>query len=108
VSKRTITRWYIGAWLVWVVSLGALFVTAHYSQETFDRSYLTVVMFVSGAITVYMWLRALLKLAHRHATFSFVSILLLQLVGLGIVGMVAYAISGPDDRFDIAVRPSTT
>ena len=107
-SKRTITRWYVGAWLVWVACLLSLFAMAHYSTETFDRSYLSLVMVVSGLITVYMWLRALLKLAHRHNTFSFVSILLLQLVGLGIVGMVAYALSGPEDKVAYVTRPSAT
>ncbi len=107
-SKRTITRWYIGAWLVWVISLTALVAMAHSAPEGFGRAFVTVVMVVSGLTTLYMWVRALIKLARRHATFSFVAILLLQLVGLGIVGMVAYVLSGPDEPADYAIRPSVT
>jgi predicted Na+-dependent transporter len=108
VSKRTITRWYIGAWLVWVISLAALVVMAHSAPESLGRSFVTLVMVVSGLTTLYMWVRALIKLARRHATFSFVSILLLQLMGLGIVGMVAYALSGPEDKVGYVTRPSVT
>ena len=107
-SKRTITRWYIGAWLAWFVSLCALVVMAHAAPNSLGRTLVIVVMVVSGLITLYMWLRALIKLARRHATFSFVAILLLQLVGLGIVGMVAYALSGPEEKLGYVTRPSVT
>ena len=107
-SKRTITRWYVGAWLVWAISLLALVVMAHSAPDGFGRTFVTVVMAVSGLTTLYMWVRALIKLARQHATFSFVAILLLQLVGLGIVGMVAYALSGPEDELGYVTRPSVT
>jgi len=108
VSKRTITRWYIDAWLVWFVSLCALVVMTYAVPGGFGRPFVIVVMVVSGLITVDMWVRALIKLARQHATFSFVAILLLQLVGLGIVGMVAYAVSGPEDNVGYVTRPSVT
>jgi uncharacterized membrane protein len=108
VSKRTITRWYIGAWLVWVISLIALVLTAHSAPESSGRAFVTVVMAVSGLITLYMWVRALIKLARQHATCSVVAVLLLQLVGLGIVGMVAYALSGSEDKLGYVTRPSVT
>ena len=107
-SKRTITRWYIGAWLVWFVSLCALVVMARAAPDSLGRTLVAVVMVAAGLITLYMWVRALIKLARLHATFSFVAILLLQLVGLGIVGMVAYALSGPEEKLGYVTRPSVT
>ena len=107
-SKRTITRWYVGAWLVWVISLIALVFTAHSTPDGFGRTFVIVVMAVAGLITLYMWVRALIKLARQHATFSLVAMLLLQLVGLGIVGMVAYALVGPEDELGYVTRPSVT
>ena len=107
-SKRTITRWYIGAWLVWFVSLCALVAMAHGAPNDLGTNLVTVVMVGAGLITLYMWVRALIKLARLHATFSFVAILLLQLVGLGIVGMIAYAIAGPDEKTEVVMRPTVT
>jgi hypothetical protein len=108
VSKRTITRWYIGAWIVWFVSLCALVVMARTTPDSFGRGFVFAVMIAAGLITLYMWVRALIKLARRNATFSFVAILVLQLVGLGIVGMTAYALSGPEDKPGYVTRPSVT
>jgi uncharacterized membrane protein len=108
VSKRTITRWYIAAWIVWFVSLCALAVMARTAPDSVGRGFVFAVMVASGLITMYMWARALIKLARRHATFSFVAILVLQLVGLGIVGMTAYALSGPEDKRGYVTRPSVT
>ena len=107
-SKRTITRWYISAWLVWVISLCALVAMAHATPNSLGRTLVTVVMVAAGLITLYTWVCALIKLARRRATFSFVAILLLQLVGLGIVGMVAYALSGPEEKLGYVTRPSVT
>jgi hypothetical protein len=108
VSKRTITRWYIGAWIVWIVSLCGLAIMARSTPDSFGRAFVLDVMIASGLITLYTWVRALIKLARRHATFSFVAILLLQLVGLGIVGMTAYALSGPEEKLGYVTRPSVT
>ena len=107
-SKRTITRWYIGAWITWVASLCALAVMTHRSADSVGMDFVLVVMVLSGLTTLYMWVWALIKLARRHATFSFVVILVLQLVGLGIVGMMAYALSGPEDKLGYVTRPSVT
>ena len=108
-SKRTITRWYIGAWLVWFVSICALVLTAHPATDSLGRTVVTVVMVISGLITLYMWLRALIRLARQQATFYFLAVLLLQFVGLGIVGMVAYALSGTEKKpVDVVTRPSAT
>ena len=107
-SKRTITRWYIAAWIVWFISLCALVVMTRASSDSFGRAFVFDVMIASGLTTLYMWVRALIKLARRRATFSFVAILVLQLLGLGIVGMAAYALSGPEDKLGYVTRPSVT
>jgi hypothetical protein len=108
VSKRAITRWYIGAWIAWVASLFALAVMTRRSPGDVGMTFVLVVMVISGLITLYMWMQALVKLARRHATFSFVVILLFQLVGLGIIGMTAYALSGPEEKLEYVIRPSVT
>lgn len=111
-SKRTVTRWYIGAWVVWVVSVLALTVLAR--AEHPDPQPTPGVVFVYGALLgaaflmFVTWVIALVKLARRHAMFSFVAMLVLQLLGIGIVGMVMYAMSSPDDVTDYAVRPRVT
>jgi preprotein translocase subunit Sss1 len=51
---------------------------------------LVLVMFV-------LWLAALARLARQHDWGWFAALLVLQLTGLGILGMVAYAIAGPID-----------
>ena len=107
-SKRTITRWYIGAWIAWVASLFALVVMTHRAPDGVGMTFVLVVMLFSGLTTLYMWVQALVKLARRHATFSFVVILVFQLVGLGIIGMTAYALSGPEEKLEYVTRPSVT
>jgi uncharacterized membrane protein len=94
--------------MTWVASLCGLAVMTHRSSDSVGMTFVLVVMVISGLITLYMWVQALLKLARRHATFSFVVILLFQLVGLGIVGMTAYALSGPEEKLEYVTRPSTT
>jgi hypothetical protein len=40
-----------------------------------------------------------------HAWAWFTAVLVLHLIGLGIVGMIAYAIAGPDDSTFVVTRP---
>ena len=54
-----------------------------------------------------MWIGALVKLAHLSAWGWFVGVLILHLIGLGIIGMVAYAIAGPEDDTIVVTRPTT-
>ena len=108
-SKRSITQWYIGAWVVWVVSLVAIIVLTRATRAAGDppANLLLIYTTLLGAAFVMFvtWVVALVKLARRQAMFSFVVMLVLQLVGLGIVGMVAYGLSGPEEISDFAVRP---
>jgi hypothetical protein len=111
VSKRTITNWYIGAWMVWFVSLVALIVLAGREGArgpTTGMPFLYTAIVGSALLMFVMWIAALVKLARRQATFSFVVLLVLQLIGLGLIGMVAWAISGPEEVADFAIRPHMT
>ena len=111
-SKRTVTRLYIDAWVVWVVSIIALvLLTRAMRTDSLPPSgvaFVYAAMVSSAFLMFVMWVAALVKLARRHATFSFVTMLVLQLLGIGIVGMVSYAVSGPEVVADYAVRPHTT
>lgn len=110
-GKRTITRWYIGAWLVWFVALLAAVAisgTADGGAEPVGLTVVYVVMALAGMITFVMWVAALVKLALQRAGVTFVVILLLQLVGLGIVGMLLYALAGRDESAGYVIRPSVT
>jgi hypothetical protein len=54
-----------------------------------------------------MLIGALVKLGMQRAWGWFVAILVLHVVGLGIVGMVAYAVAGPEDEDLVVTRPTT-
>ena len=58
---------------------------------------LVVILDVLVFVMFVLWVAALARLARQHDWGWFVALLVLQLVGLGIVGMVAYAIAGPID-----------
>ena len=110
-SKRITTRWYIGAWMVYVVAAIAFFMIARAAQGSGSPppgvwlAYL--VLTISAVVMLVMWLGALIRLAQQHAWGWFVGVLVLHLVGLGIIGMVANAISGPEDPDAVVIRPST-
>jgi hypothetical protein len=59
-------------------------------------------------VMLLMWLAALFKLGQLRAWPWFVAVLVLHLIGLGIIGMVAYALAGPEDREQIVYRPKVT
>lgn len=65
------------------------------------------VLMVTGLVMLVTWIGALVKLGQQHAWGWFSAVLVLHLVGLGIIGMVAYAISGPEDIVFVATRPTT-
>jgi hypothetical protein len=54
-----------------------------------------------------MWIGALVTLGMQQAWGRFVAVLVMHLLGLGIVGMSAYAISGPEDPKMVVIRPLT-
>ncbi|MHB8612630.1 MAG: hypothetical protein ACYDAL_09410 [Candidatus Dormibacteraceae bacterium] len=110
-SKRITTRWYIGSWIVYMLAVIALFVIAHNFQGSSSppRALFVpyVVMAVTGVVMLVTWIGALVKLGQQQAWGWFVALLLLHLVGLGIIGMVAYSVSGPEDPAYVVIRPST-
>ena len=110
-SKRTTTRWYIGSWIVYILAVIAFFVIGHGARgSSSPPTPLFIpyaVMAVTGVLMLVMWIGALVKLGQVRAWGWFVGVLVLHLVGLGIVGMVAYAVSGPEDSSFVAIRPTT-
>jgi hypothetical protein len=110
-SKRITTRWYVGAWLVWLIALAGWLVMGHSGPSGATgtppaAALLTfLVMAVAGLVMLVTWIGALIRLGQRRTWGWFAGVLILHLVGLGIVGMVAYAIAGPDDIDDVAIRP---
>ena len=67
---------------------------------------LAVIIEVLAGVMAVLWIGALVRLARQHDRGWFVAVLILQLIGLGIIGMGAYAIAGPID-VDYS-RPSVT
>lgn len=113
-SKRITTRWYIGAWVVWLLSFIALAVTLHNAAGAGASSPPPLaavfygLMAIAGIVMLVMWIGALVKLGQQQAWGWFVAVLVLHLVGLGIIGMIAYTAAGPADEGHVAMRPTTT
>jgi len=112
-SKRMTTRWYIGAWVVAVLAAIAMIATARSagaqvssspSAALFIESFVAA---IAGIVMLVMLIGALVKLGMQRAFGWFVAILLLHIVGLGIVGMAAYAVAGPEDEDLVVTRPPT-
>ena len=110
-SKRTTTRWYVAAWVVWFIAAIATFAMVRANSGVSSPSgpvllgYL--VMAVAGIVMLVMWIGALVKLGMQHAWAWLVAVLVLHIVFLGIIGMVAYAIAGPEDA-EVVIRPAAT
>ena len=110
-SKRITTRWYIGAWLVTVlagIAMGLMARGAPAGSPPPGVTVLSLVLIACGIVMLVMWIGALIKLAQQQAWGWFVGVLVLQLIFLGIIGMVAYAIAGPGDTEEVVIRPTTT
>lgn len=68
-----------------------------------------LLMFIAAVVMLVMWLAALLKLGTQRAWAWFAAVLVLHLIGLGVIGMAAYAMAGPDgSRPEIVYRPTVT
>jgi len=53
------------------------------------------------------WIGALIRLGQLHSWGWFAVVLALQLVGIGIIGMLAYAFVGPNEEM-VVTRPTVT
>jgi hypothetical protein len=110
-SKRITTRWYIGAWVVWLISFIGLAVAMRGSTSSAPPPMAVVaygVMAIAGLVALVMWIGALIKLGQLRAWGWFAAVLILHLIGLGIIGMVAYAAAGPEDVGEVVYRPTAT
>ncbi len=110
-SKRITTRWYITAWVVWLITfVAALLVVrgANGGSPPPISLLLYLVAAVAGIVMLVMWIGALVKLGMQHAWGWFIGVLILGLIGLGIIGMIAYAAAGPADSGAAVMRPTAT
>jgi hypothetical protein len=115
-SKKTSTRWYIGAWVVWLIALVVFLTTAHRTTTATSFSFVGtnavsgiawLIVLIAALVMLVMWIGALIRLGQLHSWGWFVGVLILQLIGLGIIGMVAYAAAGPEDA-GMTMRPTVT
>ena len=110
-SKRITTRGYVAAWVVWLIAAVAMWavVRGNASASAPGPGVLVayLVMAASGIVMLVMWIGALVKLGMQHSWGWFAAVLVLHLLLLGIIGMVAYAIAGPEDT-EVVIRPTAT
>src|ERR1700738_2499682 len=111
-NKRLTTRWYVGAWVIYLIALLALVMSARSagvqgSSASPALAFGYLVLGIAGIVMLVMWIGALIKLGMQRAWGWFVGLLVLHLLGLGIIGMVAYAAAGPEDEDLVVTRPST-
>jgi len=104
ISKETSTRFYIAAWVVWIIAVIAFAIARQHvaSSNPFlptdpNLGGLATIVEILAVVMAILWIGALVRLARQHDWGWFLAVLLLQLVGLGIVGMGAYAVAGPVD-----------
>lgn len=110
-SKRVTTRWYIGAWVVWLIALVAYVAMSRPVSGSAPPPAAIVASLVAslaGIVMLVMWIGALIKLGQQHAWGWFAAVLVLHLIALGIVAMVAYAVAGPEESERIVTRPAVS
>lgn len=109
--KRLSTRIYAAAWAVWVVALFTFAATANVVRSgstvvAAGTSPLAttawIIAFLAGLVMLVTWIGALIRLAQLRRWGWFAAVCLTQLVMLGIFGMVAYALGGPEDESEEA------
>ena len=84
--------------MVWIIAVIAFAIARQHvaSSNPFLGGLATIVEILAVVMAI-LWIGALVRLARQHDWGWFLAVLLLQLVGLGIVGMGAYAVAGPVD-----------
>ncbi len=110
-SKSTSTYWYIGAWVATLIALAFAYTTGHSTAASTSVSALTGIAWgvamIAGLVMLVAWIGALIRLGQLHSWGWFAAVLILQLIALGIIGMVAYAVAGPSDEM-VVTRPTVT
>ena len=110
-SKSTSTGWYIAAWVVALIAAGIAYVEGHAAPAGTVVSPLTAlawgVALIAALVALVAWIGALARLAQLRSWGWFAGVLILQLIGLGIIGMVAYGLAGPQDEM-VVTRPTVT
>jgi len=127
-SKRTVTRFFVGALLTFVAGLvvGVAAVWAALASDAIDLGgdYLIDVNGGPGALTalglvivasiailvaivaaVVSWIGALLNTWELEDKLWFGSLLALGLLGFGVVAMIAYVVAGPDGTKESPLYP---
>lgn len=115
-SKSVTTRWYIGAWIVALVCAVVFVLTAHAQTSgggatPAPTSPIAAIAWIVGGVCslvmLVMWIGALVRLGQLGRWSWFVAVLMLHVLWLGVVAMVAYATTGPEDAAPVT-RPSVT
>ena len=116
-SKRVTTTGYIVAWVVAVIA-GVVFLkgASVHTSATSASAFATtpasaaawLILGIASLVMLVLWIGALVALGQEHGWGWFVVVLVLQIVGIGIVGMVAYALAGPERVVESVTRPSFT
>lgn len=111
-KKQTATRWYIGAWAalglaVCGLSLMDRGISADTSPPGQSIAYIVIVL---ATIVMFMtWLAALFDLARRRRWLMLAAVFVSQLLLLGVVGMLAYAlVDRRAEPVDVVIRPAVT
>jgi preprotein translocase subunit Sss1 len=89
---------------VWIIGVAAYLIARRaipdgnfLSVDDPNLAALVAILDVLVLVMFVLWVAALARLARQQDWGWFTALLVLQLVGLGIIGMVAYAIAGPID-----------
>ena len=109
-TKRTSTRLYFGAFAVWLIAFAMFMAMAVVNRSSSSpppsAMVALAVMAVAGIVMLVGWIATLIRLAQLAAWGWFAAVLVSHLVGLGIVGMIAYAVAGPSEGVTTTARPS--
>jgi hypothetical protein len=81
--------------MVWVIALLAIVATRQYSAGPNEGLILVAAALASAMVVC--WFGAAVRLWTQHHLGWLAAVVILQLVGLGVVGMAAYMLAGPVD-----------
>jgi hypothetical protein len=97
--------------VVALIGLAIAFASGHSANASTSMSPLTAIAWgvamIAGLVTLVAWIGALIRLGQLHSWGWFAAVLVLQVIGLGIVGMVVYAVAGPEEEM-VVTRPTVT